>query len=73
MPLINVHMARGRTAQQKTAFMAAVTEAAIETLGSPRDSIRVWITEVDSTDFMTAGELLSDKQARQRAIHEEAS
>ncbi|MGH1504157.1 MAG: tautomerase family protein [Acidimicrobiales bacterium] len=65
MPLVNVHMAAGRSAEEKTAFMAAITDAAEATLGSPRASVRVWITEVDPHDFMTAGELLADKQARQ--------
>ena len=30
----------------------------------PRDSVRVWISEFSNTDFMAAGELLIDKQAR---------
>ena len=44
MPLINVNMAAGRTDDQKRALMAAITQAAQDTLGAPLASIRVWIT-----------------------------
>ena len=64
MPLVNVHMASGRSAEQKRALMTAITDAVEEHLGAPRDSVRVWITEMDPTDYMAAGELLADKQAR---------
>jgi 4-oxalocrotonate tautomerase len=64
MPLVNVHMAKGRSNDQKRALMAAITDAMVEHVGAPRESVRVWITEMDNTDFMAAGELLADKQAR---------
>jgi 4-oxalocrotonate tautomerase len=57
-------MAKGRTPEQKKALMTAITEAMVEHIGAPRDSVRVWITEMENTDFMAAGELLADKQAR---------
>lgn len=64
MPLVNVHMATGRTREQKKALMSAITDAMVDHIGAPRDSVRVWITEVEPTDFMAAGEVLIDKQAR---------
>ncbi len=64
MPLVNVHMAQGRTDEQKLALMNAITDAMVEHLGSPRDSVRVWINEFANTEFMAGGELLKDKQAR---------
>ena len=64
MPLVNVHMATGRSPEQKRALMTAITDAVEEHLGASRDSVRVWITEMDPTDYMAAGELLADKQAR---------
>ena len=45
MPLINVNMAKGRTDDQKRAFMAAVTQAAQDTLGAPLAAIRRCSTE----------------------------
>lgn len=64
MPLVNVHMAKGRSDSQKKALMAAITDAMHEHLGAPRESVRVWINEFSNTDFMAGGELLADKQAR---------
>lgn len=64
MPLVNVHMAEGRSPEQKKALMEAITDAMHEHVGAPRESVRVWITEMANTDFMAGGELLKDKQAR---------
>ena len=66
MPLVNVHMASGRTPEQKKALMDAVTDAMVEHIGAPRASVRVWISEFENTDFMAGGELLRDKQERLR-------
>lgn len=67
MPLVNVNMAAGRTDEQKRAFMAAITQAAQDTLGAPLASIRVWITEFPATDFMAAGETMAERRARETA------
>jgi 4-oxalocrotonate tautomerase len=64
MPLVNVHMAGGRTADEKRALLTAITDAVVDTIGAPRDTVRVWITEMSDTDFMAGGELLADKRAR---------
>ncbi len=64
MPLVNVQMAEGRSPAQKKALMAAITDAMHEHIGTPRESVRVWINEFPNTDFMAGGELLADKQAR---------
>lgn len=64
MPLVNVHMAHGRTPEQKKALMEAITAAMEEHIGAPRASVRVWISEMANTDFMAGGELLADKQKR---------
>ena len=74
MPLVQVHMAEGRSPDQKRALLEAITDAVVDSIGAPRDSIRVWITEMGNTDFMAGGELLADKQARlarERALSEE--
>ncbi len=64
MPLVNVHMGKGRSVDDKRAMMDAITEAIVDSIGAPRDSVRVWITEMDDTDFMAGGELLADKRVR---------
>ena len=62
MPLIHVSMARGRTEEQKRALLAALTAAAQEAIDAPLASIRVWITEFDPNEFMSAGEVLADRR-----------
>jgi 4-oxalocrotonate tautomerase len=64
MPLVNVTMARGRTPEAKMQMLHAIADAIHESIGASRDSIRVWITEVDNTDFLAGTEILADKQAR---------
>jgi 4-oxalocrotonate tautomerase len=59
--MINVHMAAGRTDEQKKALMAALTQAAQDSIGAPLASIRVWITEMQPTEFMAGGELMADR------------
>jgi 4-oxalocrotonate tautomerase len=64
MPLVNVTMARGRTPEAKSKMLHAIADAIHESIGAPRDSIRVWVTEVENTDFLAGTEILADKQAR---------
>lgn len=64
MPLVNVTMARGRTPEAKMKMLHAIADAIHESVGAPRDSIRVWVTEVENTDFLAGTEILVDKQAR---------
>ncbi len=64
MPLVNVTMARGRTPEQKGKMLRAIADAIHDSIGAPRDSIRVWVTEVENTDFLAGTEILADKQNR---------
>ena len=64
MPLVNVTMARGRSPEQKGAMLLAIADAIHASIGAPRESIRVWVTEVENTDFLAGTEILADKQAR---------
>jgi len=64
MPLIQIHLAEGRTEKQKKDLMTGITELTEKVIGAPRDSIRVWINEFPDTDYMASGELLMDKRAR---------
>ncbi len=71
MPLVNVHMAEGRSQDEKTALMTAITDAVVSELGASRETVRVWITEVPDTDYMAGGELLSAKKARLAAARDQ--
>jgi 4-oxalocrotonate tautomerase len=61
VPLIQVNMLEGRTPEQKRALLSSITEAVHSSIGAPVESIRVWIHEFPSTDFMIAGVLAADR------------
>jgi 4-oxalocrotonate tautomerase len=62
MPLIQVHMAEGRTDDQKRALLVAITDAVHESVGAPIESIRVWIDEFSPTEYMAGGTLLAERK-----------
>ena len=64
MPLVSVTMARGRTPEAKSKMLHAIADAIHVSIGAPRDSIRVWVNEVEDTDFLAGTEILADRQAR---------
>jgi 4-oxalocrotonate tautomerase len=59
MPTINVQMFE-RSAEQKRAFVKAVTDAACTTLACSPESVDIIITEVKRENWSTAGRLWSD-------------
>jgi 4-oxalocrotonate tautomerase len=61
MPLIEIHLLEGRTNEQKKALLSAVTQAVHESIGAPRESIRVWVQEFAPTEYMVAGVLAADR------------
>ena len=63
MPTIRVELFAGRTTEQKRAFAAAVTEAAVRTLGSSADSVDVLFFDVEKQNWASGGQLWSDKAA----------
>jgi 4-oxalocrotonate tautomerase len=61
MPTINVQLFEGRTLEQKRAFVQAVTEATVNTLGGPPESVDILIHEIKREHWATAGKLWSDE------------
>jgi 4-oxalocrotonate tautomerase len=55
MPIMNVFLVEGRTDEQKAKLIAALTDAAIESIGAPRETVRVLITEMPNTQFGIGG------------------
>lgn len=62
MPLVEIHMAEGRTDAQKRMLLDKVTEAVQDSLGVPLSSVRVWIQEFSPKEFTVGGELYADKK-----------
>lgn len=61
MPTIHVQLFEGRSLEQKRAFVKAITEATVNTLGASADSVDVLIQELKKEDWATAGKLWSDR------------
>lgn len=69
MPIMQVFMLEGRTAEQKANFIAEVTAAAVRTVGVKAEAVRIMITDMPKENFgvggKSAGELgrFHDKQS----------
>jgi 4-oxalocrotonate tautomerase len=61
VPTIHVELFEGRTLEQKRAFAIALTEAAVQTIGSSADSVDVIFHDVAKANWATGGVLWSDK------------
>jgi 4-oxalocrotonate tautomerase len=60
MPTIRVELFAGRSVEQKRALAAALTEAAVRTLGGKPEGVDVIFTDVARHDWATGGRLWSD-------------
>jgi 4-oxalocrotonate tautomerase len=67
MPLVQVNMLEGRTAEQKKALLQAITDAVHQTLG-PVPSIRVWINELADDGFMIGGVMASERSGQPASV-----
>ena len=61
MPTIRVEMFEGRTPEQKSALVAAITEACVRTIGSSPESVDILLFDIAKQNWATAGTLWSDK------------
>jgi 4-oxalocrotonate tautomerase len=66
MPIVRIQMAKGRSPEEKTRLMKAVTDAIYESTGAPLPTIHIMIQEIPAEDIMIAGQLLSDKEKGSR-------
>ena len=57
MPIIDITLLEGRSQEQKQKLVEKVTEAAVEALGAPRDSVRIILREVPKRHFAVGGVL----------------
>jgi len=55
MPIIQITLIAGRTEQQKQAMYQAVTEAVHQTLGTPKENVRIMVNEIPPHHFAVAG------------------
>lgn len=57
MPIVEVTLMEGRSFEKKKAMVTAVTNAIVDSLAAPKESVRVIIREVPAWHFAAAGEL----------------
>ena len=60
MPFLQVNLMEGRDEQTKRELIAELTDTVVKVLGSPRQSIRVQLIEVPTTNWGIAGETAKD-------------
>jgi 4-oxalocrotonate tautomerase len=61
MPLVQVTMLTGRTADQKRKLAQRITDAMVEEAGARREAIVVAFHEVSSESYASGGVLMADK------------
>jgi 4-oxalocrotonate tautomerase len=62
MPLVQITMLQGRTADQKRKIAQRITDAMVEEAGARRETIVVTFLEVSKESYASGGELMADKQ-----------
>jgi 4-oxalocrotonate tautomerase len=63
MPLIQVTLARGRTPEQLAALGKALTDAAVESIGAKRETIRVVLNECEPEHWFIGGDTMAELRA----------
>ena len=62
MPLIQITMLAGRTADQKRKIAKRITDVMVEEAGARREAIIVAFHEVSKESYASGGELMIDKK-----------
>jgi 4-oxalocrotonate tautomerase len=62
MPLVQVTMLQGRTADQKRKLASRITDAMVEEAGARREAIVVTFVEVSKESYASGGVLIVDKK-----------
>lgn len=64
MPNLNVYVAEGHTVAQKAALLQRMTDAVVDSVGSPKESVRIFLIELPRAHVCVGGvTLLTDELA----------
>lgn len=63
MPIVEITLAEGRTAEKKEELIRRVTEAVVETLQVPKDRVRIALYELPKENIAFSGVPLSKMDA----------
>ncbi len=61
MPIVQVNLLEGRTIDQKRLLVEKVTQAIVESIGAPSETISIIIRDMAKENYAKAGKLASDK------------
>ena len=56
MPFAQIHILEGRTDEQKRVLIEKVTDAIVESLNAPRESVRIIDSDVPKTQWGIGGQ-----------------
>jgi 4-oxalocrotonate tautomerase len=62
MPMVQITMLEGRTADQKRKIAKRITDALVEEAGARREGIIVAFHELSNESYASGGELMVDKR-----------
>ena len=62
MPLVQITMLQGRTADQKRKIAKRMTDVMVEEAGARREAVVITIVEVSKESYASGGVLMVDKQ-----------
>jgi len=62
MPIINVQLLEGRPPEKITEVIKNITNTVSETLDSPKESVRVIVTEIPKTHWGISGVPVSERK-----------
>ena len=65
MPLIEVTLVEGREPDRLRDLITRLTDAAVETIDAPRESVRVILREVPPTHFAAGDVTIAERRAGQ--------
>lgn len=63
MPLVEVTLTEGRTAEQIRAMIREITGAVERAVAAPKDSIRVVVREIPTTHFAAGDVTIAERRA----------
>ncbi len=65
MPLVEVTIVQGRSPEQLRALISGLTAAVCESVGAPKESVRVVVREVPATHWAAGDVTIAERNAPQ--------
>ncbi|MCA2187400.1 2-hydroxymuconate tautomerase [Nonomuraea cavernae] len=63
MPLVEVTLIQGRTAEDLRALISGLTDAVVTSIGAPKESVRVIVREIPATHWAAGDVTIAERSA----------